>query len=406
MMFPSTKAQPVIDGVTIPGHYRKRIRTAAASPKFWAQCCKIQGWSEATLELINKPLLRQGVHSHCHKPQFVVKWLHHLLPTQEIKSSWEYCTSQCPRCDQIDDQHHLLRCTTAPVAAWRSTFFTAIQQWMEACDINYELMSVIIDALSAWLQLTTIPTDSAPFQCRPAMHEQNYIGRDSFVRGFWSTQWAIIQHDDYKCKKRVDNNTLGQIWAHLLLTVLWTHIGMAWTLHSDHIHRKDVAHQDTDLCNQLMCRINHLHDKHSTVLVIHRDAYFMTDIDDTLTNTKSLTVLRNWLQMYKPAILDSIALATDVALHHMKFLTQYFTVLKQSSRKPKPSYNKHTYQRQDPSRWKRRKKHLRSIRSELRPSSLPTPRPPALPPLTLLGKPLTELTTWCNASQMIIPISN
>jgi hypothetical protein len=177
-MFPSTNAQLVIDGTTITGHYRKHIRTAAASPEFWAQCCKIQGWSTNTLKLVDKPLLGHGVRSHCHKPQFVVKWLHHLLPTQELKSRWEYCTSQCPRCHQLDDQQHFLRCTAAPVATWRSTFLTTIRQWMIARDTNFELMSVLIDALLAWLQHTTIMTDSAPFQCRPAMHEQNELGWD------------------------------------------------------------------------------------------------------------------------------------------------------------------------------------------------------------------------------------
>jgi hypothetical protein len=110
-------------------------------------------------------------------------------------------------------------------------------------------------------------------------------------------------------------------------------------------------------------RITHLHNKRIQVLVIHRDAYFMTDLDATLTNTTSLVVLRNWLRLYEPAILNSIALVTDVALKHVKFLTQHFRVLQQSSRKPKPSHKQRTHLRQDPSRWKRRKK-LPQIPSE------------------------------------------
>jgi hypothetical protein len=169
-LFPSTKAQLLIDGITIPGHYRKHIRYAATSPEFWAQCCKTQGWSLETIDLIDKPLLRHGVRSHCHKPRFVVKWLHHLLPTQEYKSRWEYCSANCPCCNQTDDQNHFLRCTDTTVAAWCGTFFTTIRQWMVARDTNYELMSVLINALSAWFQSTTIATDSVPSQCQPATH--------------------------------------------------------------------------------------------------------------------------------------------------------------------------------------------------------------------------------------------
>jgi hypothetical protein len=174
------------------------------------------------------------------------------------------------------------------------------------------------------------------------------------------------------------------MWAHHLLTFLWTYIYTAWTVYNDHIHRKDSTHQDTDLRKCLIHPTTHRHDKRSQVLTIHRNAYFMTDLDDTLTNTKSLTVLRNWLQLYEPAILNSIALATNVAMKNMKFLTQeHFTVLKQSSRKPKNPNpvitNAHTNGKTPPA-GSDGKNHLRSIRRGLRPSSHPTPRPPALPP--------------------------
>jgi hypothetical protein len=46
-MFPSTQAQLIIDGIIIPGHYRKH-----------AQCCKIQGWGTGTIDTIDKHLLR------------------------------------------------------------------------------------------------------------------------------------------------------------------------------------------------------------------------------------------------------------------------------------------------------------------------------------------------------------
>jgi hypothetical protein len=217
-------------------------------------------------------------------------------------------------------------------------------------------MSVLIEALSTWFESTTITTDSVPPQCQPATHEQNELGWDSFVRGYWSTQWAILQHDDYRRKHLVDNTTLGTIWAHQLLTQIWTQIGIAWNLHNEHIHRKDAKVQDTDLRGRLILRITHLQDKRSQVLAIHRDTYFMTDLANTLNNTHSLTTLQNWLQLYEPAILDSVALANDAAIKKMKFLTQHFTVLKQSSCKPKLSHKQRTHRRQDPSRWKRRKK--------------------------------------------------
>jgi hypothetical protein len=60
-LFPSRKAHLLIDGIAIPCHYHKYIRYGTASPEFLAQCCKTQGWSLETTDLIDKPLLRNGV---------------------------------------------------------------------------------------------------------------------------------------------------------------------------------------------------------------------------------------------------------------------------------------------------------------------------------------------------------
>jgi ribonuclease HI len=126
-LLPTTKAQLYIGEHTITSQYRRAIRHAAAINEFWLQSQYIHQWTPGIFGLINQEHIRSSVRANCHQHTFIFKWMHHLLPTQEYKNKWDFCTTGCPRCNEVDDQQHFLRCTAAPVATWRTALLSSLR---------------------------------------------------------------------------------------------------------------------------------------------------------------------------------------------------------------------------------------------------------------------------------------
>jgi hypothetical protein len=59
---------------------------------------------------------------------------------------------------------------------------------METSDTNFELMTVILDAITAWLQGDIITLDDYPRQCRRAIIAQTTIGWHEFLQGYWAKE--------------------------------------------------------------------------------------------------------------------------------------------------------------------------------------------------------------------------
>jgi hypothetical protein len=73
---------------TITGHYRHHIRTAASQDEFFHKCREIHNWTQATFALIHLPSLRSAVRSNPTCQVHTFKFLHGVLPTQQLKSVW------------------------------------------------------------------------------------------------------------------------------------------------------------------------------------------------------------------------------------------------------------------------------------------------------------------------------
>jgi hypothetical protein len=131
-LLPTTKSQLYIGKQTVISHYRSAIRHAASIGELWLQSQRIHQWTPGIRALINQDHICASVRANCHQHQFIFKWLHHLLPTQEYKNKWEFCPNRCPQCTEVDDQQHFLRCKASPVATWRTSFLSSLRRWMES----------------------------------------------------------------------------------------------------------------------------------------------------------------------------------------------------------------------------------------------------------------------------------
>jgi hypothetical protein len=233
------------------------------------------------------------------------------------------------------------------VATWRTSFLSSFHRWMESNQTNFVILTIFNDAISAWLNQNTIQPHAYPAQYRPAIIAQNLIGWEAFLHGYWSHHWANMHQQHLSAAANTEHHQTGQLWASHCINEIGRQICIAWNHHNDFIHGKTQQKEDQDLQSRTHLRIRHLHNQRRKVLAIHREAYFIPDLDNKLATQPPINFLRNWLRLYEAAIYESIAMANDVAIKNTQPLETYFTVTRRPTHTPPPRYQQRTHSRND-----------------------------------------------------------
>jgi hypothetical protein len=118
--------------------------------------------------------------------------------------------------------------------------------------------------------------------CFNVYQHWSIIGWDAFLRGYWSHHWAEIHQQHLSAAAQTEHHQSGQLWASHCINEIWRQIRIAWKDHNDSIHGTNQKQEDQDLHMCTHLRIRHLHNQCRNVLVIHRDAYFIPDLDHKL----------------------------------------------------------------------------------------------------------------------------
>jgi hypothetical protein len=332
-----TKAHFNIGPTTITGHYKLHIRKAASQAEFFTKCKEIHQWDLPTYQTVNFTLFRTAVRNSCHLHKFLFKFTHQVLPTQDQKSKWSNSSDACPTCHETDTQQHFLRCTSPDLIAWRKTFLRSLRSHLDSAHTKLELMTVLLECTEAWLTGEAINPADYPRYCQRAIQAQTRIGWHAFLQGYWTTEWALLQDAHLKYTRQWTHTCSGRTWATRTITTIWQHIHNGWTLHNDAIHVIDGKLEDADIKTRTHFRIIRLHQRRSETMAIHRD-YFFDDADATLQAT-TLTFQRNWLNLYEPAILESIKMAQTNSIKGTTPLSAYFPVTHPGCR-PTPHFDK------------------------------------------------------------------
>jgi hypothetical protein len=161
---------------TITGHYRHHIRTAASQDDFFQKCREIHEWTPATFALIHLPTLRSAVHNNPNRLIHTFKFLHGVLPTQEIKAAWYGSNPCCPVCLDDDTQAHFVHCCHPTAQAWRNTLLRTTRTKLATLHTPHELQVVFLEAIEAWLDGERIDPRGYPRIYRAALTAQNLIG--------------------------------------------------------------------------------------------------------------------------------------------------------------------------------------------------------------------------------------
>jgi hypothetical protein len=113
-----------------------------------------------------------------------------------------------------------------------------------------------------------------------------------------------------KQTKNYSYKLTGKISSSKLLVVIWEQILQGWTLHNDQIHGANKKIADADLRKHTISKIFQLHQRRRDVLPDHASYLFLTNVYDTV-RTASLQLMRNWIRIYEPSIMESIRTAPN-----------------------------------------------------------------------------------------------
>jgi hypothetical protein len=86
------------------------------------------------------------------------------------------------------------------------------------------LISLLIDGIHVWLNYNAIATVDYPALLHHLIQEQNSLGWEALLRGFWSSRWAHLQDDHLHATQQYCNDNNGKIMVTALCCTVWKKI--------------------------------------------------------------------------------------------------------------------------------------------------------------------------------------
>ncbi len=225
-LFPSAKAQFLIQDVSVTRKIPQAIRYAAGSKPIRTYPMERNQWTERTMDEIDWNA-HGASHSH-HRPQLCHRHLPlgHTLQRRNTKYS-----PTCPGCREVpEDQNHYLQCTAASHIAWRISLLTKLRTQLRRTTLNSQ-------ACIGWLGL---------------------------LRGYWSTRWQQEYKTVYKDptedtrKEKTKRKLQMGRWQNQIIQTIWSALITLWKTRNDERHgwgwdaetkesaRREVLHKELE----------------------------------------------------------------------------------------------------------------------------------------------------------------
>jgi hypothetical protein len=225
----------------------------------------------------------------------------------------------------------------------------------KACDAfktRESLPDLLIKGLDAWLSSSTLEITDFPPSLHPLILSQTRIGWRQLFQGRFSLEWIKLQ-DTYLQELGIHRaDTTGTLWVTRIITVIWKQFLLMWEERNASVHGHDSATRKIATHKRIATEFRFVHTKRTEVLHTDRELFIGDNTDDVeaFIETTTPKYLENWLQIWRPVILDSAKAAAAFALTSVQPLTNYFDTLRsepQSKRPPKPRYSKSAHTRHD-----------------------------------------------------------
>ena len=119
---PETPCQLIIQGKSITGHIKRRIREESTIPALKEHLKKKFEWDQSTLDAIDWPLYQEIITKYKSQRTTLVKHLHNISPTGHIANrNNEHLPHNCPACQAPhEDNKHVLTCNHQSRLEWRA----------------------------------------------------------------------------------------------------------------------------------------------------------------------------------------------------------------------------------------------------------------------------------------------
>ena len=181
----------------------------------------------------------------------IPKWIGRRLPVGSITARWNTDNvATCPRCNHVNETTlHVISCQHPGATARKTQWLDQLELWLVRQHTHPDIRFGVISILRASTRsLPWTPPFSSEPTIRHAFQQQQRLGTDDIMFGWWGNGWAEAQHG-YLLS--ISRRTTGKRWLSRLIKKQWE---IAWDLWR---HRMEVsATPDSFLLSATHDRLN------------------------------------------------------------------------------------------------------------------------------------------------------
>ena len=145
--------------------------------------------------------------------------------------------TRCPRCQQREGSvAHVIQCPALSATNLWLKSIEDLRKWMKENEGNSTLCDMICNNLKAWQKQALYPPGQTPDTIlAQALKEQDRIGWQSFLEGYWSTQWRVKQQEHLET---INSRKSATLWISRAQRKIWE---IAWQMW---MHRNEILHNN------------------------------------------------------------------------------------------------------------------------------------------------------------------
>ena len=166
-------------------------------------------------------------------------------------------SASCPRCSaEVEDTLHIIQCPdTAATSLWDSRL-TEFKYWLIETHTTPLLAQSICQRLQNWRsnsEFLVLPLSLSP-EMSDAIHDQDFLGWDKFLLGFWSKQWEGAQE---RYLQSIQSKTTIKRWITAIIRKLWDIVWDMWEHRNEKLHHSEQGEIVAQLNNDISHEYQH-----------------------------------------------------------------------------------------------------------------------------------------------------
>ena len=165
----------------------------------------------------------------------IPKWISRRLPVGALVVNWkETNVANCPRCNAPNETHlHIVQCQHPGAREKVTQWIDKLEMWLVRQNTHPDIRLGVTSMMRACTRgLLWSPPSTSDDNVRHAFRQQQRIGPDHVMFGWWASGWAEAQH---AYLLSISKRTTGKRWLSRLIKKQWE---IAWDLWR---HRMEVS---------------------------------------------------------------------------------------------------------------------------------------------------------------------